>query len=139
LVFAVDSVPAIFAITTDPYIVTPPTSSPSWACGALLRAGRRAAPLRYLKQALALLLVFIGSKIFVADLFGWTKFPAEWSLGVTFAILGAGVLSSLLRTRGQAAPPSPVWSAPKPDPSNPGELAAHVRPPPTARRRPMDD
>ncbi|MBD0275151.1 MAG: TerC family protein, partial [Acetobacteraceae bacterium] len=61
----------------------------------------------YLKQALALLLVFIGSKIFVADLFGWTKFPAEWSLGITFAILGAGVLVSVWRTRGgPAAPPA---------------------------------
>jgi tellurite resistance protein TerC len=53
----------------------------------------------YLKQALAILLVFIGSKIFVADLLGWTKFPAEWSLGITFTILAAGVGYSLWRTR----------------------------------------
>lgn len=43
----------------------------------------------YLKQALAILLVFIGSKIFVADLFCWAKFPAELSLGITFALLAA--------------------------------------------------
>ncbi len=57
----------------------------------------------YLKQALAVLLVFIGSKVFVADLFGWTKFPAEWSLGITFAILAAGILYSVWRTRRPAA------------------------------------
>jgi tellurite resistance protein TerC len=57
----------------------------------------------YLKQGLAVLLIFIGSKIFVADLLGWTKFPAEWSLGITFAILATAVLCSLWRTRGTAA------------------------------------
>ena len=50
-----------------------------------------------------MLLVFIGSKIFVADLMGWQKFPAEWSLGITFAILGAGVVYSIIRTRNQPA------------------------------------
>ena len=50
-----------------------------------------------------MLLVFIGSKIFIADLLGWTKFPAEWSLGITFAILAAGVLYSMWRTRVPAA------------------------------------
>ena len=47
---------------------------------------------------MAVLLVFIGSKIFVADLMGWEKFPPEWSLGITFAILGAGVGYSLWKT-----------------------------------------
>jgi len=54
----------------------------------------------YLKQALVLLLVFIGAKIFIADLFGWAKLPAEWSHAVAFAILAAGVAVSLWRTRG---------------------------------------
>ena len=48
---------------------------------------------------LAVLLIFIGSKIFVADLLGLEKFPAAWSLGVTFAILAAGIVYSLWRTR----------------------------------------
>ena len=100
VIFAVDSVPAIFAITTDAYIVY--TSNIFAILG--LRAlyfGLAAVIHRfaYLKQALAILLIFIGSKIFVADLFGWTKFPAEWSLAVTFAILGAGIGYSLWRTR----------------------------------------
>ena len=46
--------------------------------------------------------MFIGSKIFVADLMGWEKFPAMWSLGITFAILGAGLVFSLWKTRGDA-------------------------------------
>jgi tellurite resistance protein TerC len=105
VIFAVDSVPAIFAITTEPYIVY--TSNIFAILGLRALYFALAAVLHrfaYLKQALAVLLVFIGSKIFVADLFGWAKFPAEWSLGITFAILGAGVLYSLWRTREPAVP-----------------------------------
>jgi tellurite resistance protein TerC len=103
VVFAVDSVPAIFAITTDPYIVY--TSNIFAILGlralyfALAAVMHRFA---YLKQALAVLLIFIGSKIFIADLLGWGKFPAEWSLGITFLILAAGVVFSLWKTRGDA-------------------------------------
>ncbi|MGV3650290.1 MAG: TerC family protein [Devosia sp.] len=99
VIFAVDSVPAIFAITTDPYIVY--TSNIFAILGLRALFFALAAVLHrfaYLKQALAVLLVFIGSKIFVADLMGWEKFPAEWSLGITFAILGAGIAYSLIRT-----------------------------------------
>lgn len=100
LVFAVDSVPAIFAITADPYIVY--TSNIFAILGlralyfALAAIIRR---FRYLKQALALVLVFIGSKIFIADALEWEKFPATLSLGVTLALILAGVLYSLYRTR----------------------------------------
>ena len=109
VIFAVDSVPAIFAITTDPYLVY--TSNIFAILGLRALYFALAAVLHrfaYLKQALAVLLVFIGSKIFVADLLGWTKFPAEWSLGITFAILGAGVLYSLWRTRGSEAVATPA-------------------------------
>ena len=44
-------------------------------------------------------LIFIGSKIFLADLLGVDKLPATLSLGVTFGILAAGVLVSLFKTR----------------------------------------
>jgi len=100
LIFAVDSVPAIFAITTDPYIVY--TSNIFAILGLRALYFALAAVLHrfaYLKQALAVLLIFIGGKIFVADLMGWSKFPAEWSLGITFAILAAGVFYSIWRTR----------------------------------------
>ena len=52
----------------------------------------------YLKYALSVLLIFIGSKIFIADALGWEKFPPEWSLGITFLILGVGVAYSLWKT-----------------------------------------
>jgi tellurite resistance protein TerC len=111
VIFAVDSVPAIFAITTDPYLVY--TSNIFAILGLRALYFALAAVLHrfaYLKQALAVLLIFIGSKIFVADLLGWSKFPAEWSLGITFAILGAGILYSLWRTRGPAATVAPAGS-----------------------------
>jgi tellurite resistance protein TerC len=109
VIFAVDSIPAIFAITTDPYVVY--TSNIFAILGLRALYFALAAVLHrfaYLKQALAILLVFIGSKIFIADLFGWAKFPAEWSLGITFAILGAGVVYSLSRTRGLPGTPVPT-------------------------------
>ncbi len=109
LVFAVDSVPAVFAITTDPYIVY--TSNIFAILGLRALYFALAAVLHrfhYLKYALAILLVFIGSKIFVADMFGWEKFPASWSLGITFAILAVGVFYSLWRSRGE---PSVVLDA----------------------------
>jgi tellurite resistance protein TerC len=99
VIFAVDSVPAIFAITTDPYIVY--TSNIFAILGLRALYFALAAIIHrfaYLKQALAVLLVFIGSKIFLADLLGWDKFPAEWSLGITAVILASGVAYSLWRT-----------------------------------------
>jgi tellurite resistance protein TerC len=103
VIFAVDSVPAIFAITTDPYIVY--TSNIFAILGLRALYFALAAVIHrfaYLKQALAVLLIFIGGKVFVADLFGWTKFPAEWSLGITALILTSGVVWSLWRTRDDA-------------------------------------
>lgn len=97
VVFAVDSVPAIFAITTDPFLVY--TSNIFAILGlralyfALADLLHRFA---YLKPALAVLLIFIGSKIFIADAFGMMKFPALWSLGISVSILAAGVGASLL-------------------------------------------
>jgi len=107
LVFAVDSVPAVFAITTDPFIVY--TSNIFAILGLRALYFALAAIIHrfhYLKYALAILLVFIGSKIFVADLLGWEKFPADWSLMITFALLAAGVVFSLWKTRGQPVNPA---------------------------------
>lgn len=100
VIFAVDSVPAIFAITTDPYIVY--TSNIFAILGLRALYFALAAVIHrfaYLKQALAVLLVFIGGKIFVADLLGWEKFPAEWSLLITAGILAGGIGWSLWKTR----------------------------------------
>lgn len=100
LIFAVDSIPAIFAITTDPFVVY--TSNIFAILGLRALYFALAAVIdrfAYLKQALAVVLIFIGAKIFVADLMGWEKFPASISLSVTLALIGAGVLYSLYKTR----------------------------------------
>ena len=100
LIFAVDSVPAIFAITTDPFVVY--TSNIFAILGLRALYFALAAIIdrfAYLKQALALVLIFIGSKIFVADLAGWDKFPSSISLTVTLGLIGGGVLYSLYKTR----------------------------------------
>ena len=100
LLFAVDSIPAIFAITTDPYIVL--TSNVFAILGLRALYFALAAMVDrfvYLKYALAAVLIFIGSKIFVADMLGLTKIPPMVSLAVTLAILAVGIFGSLWKTR----------------------------------------
>jgi tellurite resistance protein TerC len=102
LVFAVDSVPAIFAITTDPFIVY--TSNIFAILGLRALYFALAAMIHrfaYLKYALALVLVFIGGKIFLVNLTG--KIPPLISLGVTLALIAGGVAVSLWKTRPGAA------------------------------------
>ena len=104
VVFAVDSVPAIFAITTDPFIVYTSNIFAILGLRALYFAlAAMVHRFHYLKYALAVLLVFIGSKIFVADLLGLGKIPPAISLGITFAILAVGIVWSLWKTRNQPA------------------------------------
>ena len=102
LVFAVDSVPAIFAITTDPFIVY--TSNIFAILGLRALYFALAAMIhrfKYLKYALALVLVFIGSKIFLVGIIG--KTPAIVSLSVTFGLIAGGVIVSLWKTRSEGA------------------------------------
>ncbi|MFM7027388.1 MAG: TerC family protein [Chakrabartia sp.] len=101
LVFAVDSVPAIFAITTDTFIVYTSNIMAILGLRALYFAlAAMVHRFHYLKYALALVLVFIGSKIFVSDfLLDGTKFPPLLSLGVTFALILGGIFWSLWKTR----------------------------------------
>ncbi len=104
LLFAVDSIPAIFAITTDPYIVL--TSNVFAILGLRALYFALAAMVDrfvYLKYALAAVLIFIGSKIFVADMLGLAKIPPIMSLSVTIGILAIGILGSLWKTRNQTA------------------------------------
>lgn len=108
LVFAVDSVPAIFAITTDTFIVYTSNIMAILGLRALYFAlSAMIHRFYYLKYALASVLVFIGSKIFVSDfLLGGDKFPPALSLAVTFALIAAGVAYSLWKTRhGEDAAP----------------------------------
>ena len=109
VVFAVDSVPAIFAITTDPFIVYTSNIFAVLGLRALYFAlAAMVHRFHYLNYALSVLLVFIGSKIFVADALGIAKIPPAVSLSVTFAILAAGVAYSLWKTGGK---PEANWPA----------------------------
>jgi tellurite resistance protein TerC len=108
VVFALDSVPAIFAITTDPYIVYTSNIFAILGLRALYFAlAALVTRFAYLKKALALMLIFIGGKVFVAELMGWEKFPAPISLAVTGALLAGGIGYSLWRTRRTASPAVP--------------------------------
>lgn len=106
VIFAVDSIPAIFAITTDPYIVY--TSNIFAILGLRALYFLLAAMITrfvYLKYALSLVLIFIGSKIFITDLLGLHKFPPLLSLSITLGIIIGGVVLSLWKTRGEKAEP----------------------------------
>ncbi len=106
VVFAVDSIPAVIAVTRDPFLVF--TSNVFAILGlrtlyfALVGALDR---LRYLKPSLALVLAFVGLKMLVAE---WVHVPALLSLGIIAGILAAGALASLRRpgggSQGPAAP-----------------------------------
>ena len=95
VIFAVDSIPAIFAITNDPFIVL--TSNVFAVLGLramfFLLAGM-ADRFHLLPYGLALVLAFIGSKMLLIDV---VKIPVLVSLGVVVAIIGATVVASLLR------------------------------------------
>jgi tellurite resistance protein TerC len=103
LVFAVDSIPAIFAVTSDPFLVY--TSNVFAILGLrslyFLLAGVMH-KFVYLKLGLAGVLVFVGVKMTLADVF---KIPSPVSLAVIAALLGAAVAASLWRSRGVEAVP----------------------------------
>jgi len=95
LVFAIDSIPAIFAITDDPFIVF--TSNIFAILG--LRAlyfvlNGYLAGLAYLKPALATILVFVGMKMLLADVY---KIDSLASLGVIASILGVAIVASMVK------------------------------------------
>ena len=98
LIFAVDSVPAIFAITTDTFIVYTANIMAILGLRALYFAlAAMVHRFHYLKYALAMILVFIGLKIFWNELVG--KLNPAISLGVTLGLIVGGVLFSLWKTR----------------------------------------
>lgn len=100
IAFAVDSIPAVFAITTDPFIVY--TSNIFAILG--LRSlyfvlGAMVERFKYLKYALALILIFIGGKVLLGGVIG--KIPPTVSLSVTLGLIAGGVLVSIWKSRGE--------------------------------------
>ena len=97
LVFAVDSIPAIFAITTDPFIVLTSNIFAILGLRALYFlladvAGR----FHLLKYGLAMVLTFIGTKMLIAP---WYHVPVAASLAIVAVLIGASVIASLFATR----------------------------------------
>jgi len=118
LVFAVDSIPAVFAITRDPFIVYTSNIFAILGLRALYFAlagvmGR----FHYLRVGLALVLAFVGAKMMLTDLY---KIPIVASLAVVAALLAGSVVASLIRP--PAIVPLPV---PPPHGPLPARLTDH--------------
>lgn len=106
LIFAIDSIPAIFAITTDPFIV--------YTANVFAILGLRALyfalagiihRFHYLKYGLSLALLVVGAKMILNGLFGEKVVPTEVALLITAVLIFGSMTLSLLRSRGIAAEP----------------------------------
>lgn len=115
LVFALDSIPAIFAITSDPFIV--------YTANVFAILGLRAMyfalagiihRFHYLKYGLSIVLMVVGAKMignYIWKANGWgEKFlPVEVALGITAALIGGSIVLSLVRTREPAEGAREAW------------------------------
>lgn len=97
MIFAVDSIPAIFAITTDPFIVFTSNIFAILGLRAMyfMLAGM-AERFHLLKYGLAMVLVFVGTKMLIADYY---KIPVQLSLGTVVVIIATFMIASLWVTR----------------------------------------
>lgn len=116
LVFAIDSIPAIFAITQDPFIV--------YTANVFAILGLRALyfalagiinKFYYLKYGLSLVLLIVGTKMILNGIYGEKVIPVEWALVVTASLIGGSMLLSLWKGREAGTPGTWVpGSPPKP-------------------------
>jgi tellurite resistance protein TerC len=117
VIFAVDSIPAILAITLDPFIVY--TSNVFAILGLRALFFALAGIIRlfhYLPYGLSLILVFVGIKMLLVDIY---KIPISMALGTVAAVLAISVIASILfppKTEGPTAAVNQPGSAPNPDP-----------------------
>ena len=97
VVFAVDSIPAIFAVTTDPFIVFTSNIFAIMGLRALyFLLADMADRFHLLKYGLAIVLVVIGAKMLAAP---WVHLPIQWSLAIVATIIGLSVIASLTLTK----------------------------------------
>lgn len=113
IVFAIDSVPAVLAVTKDPFLV--------FSSNILAILGLRALffllaelveKFRYLKVGVGMILVFVGLKMVASE---WIEIPIAISLGVIALLLGGSVALSLLRPAGEEDEPEGAPPDPPPD------------------------
>ncbi|WP_431282133.1 TerC/Alx family metal homeostasis membrane protein [Humitalea sp. 24SJ18S-53] len=104
LVFALDSIPAIFAVTDDAFIV--------YTANVFAILGLRAMyfalagiihRFKYLKHGLSIVLMIVGAKMLANWFAGGKAVPVEYALVVTFGIIAGSIALSLYKTRGQPA------------------------------------
>ena len=109
LVFALDSIPAIFAVSTDPFIV--------YTANVFAILGLRAMyfalagvihRFTYLKHGLSIVLMIVGMKMLANYLAGGKAVPVEYALLVTASIIGGSIALSLWKTRGQKPAAQPA-------------------------------
>ena len=121
IIFAVDSIPAIFGVTSEPFIV--------FTANAFAILGLRAMYFLladlihrfiYLKLGLAFVLIWVGIKMLLLDVY---KIPTSVSLGVVAVIIAISVITSLQATRGQGRHAVEVENAPPFRIATPEELA----------------
>ena len=100
LIFAVDSIPAIFAITTDPFIVFTSNIFAIMGLRALyFLLADVAERFHLLKYGLAMVLAFIGIKMLITP---WYHVPVQASLAIVAVLIGTSVVASLIATRNKA-------------------------------------
>jgi tellurite resistance protein TerC len=106
IVFAVDSIPAIIAITTDEFIIISSNIFAILGLRALYFALAGIVDMfRYLKIGVAIILFYVGIKMLISDFY---KIPTEISLLVILTFLGGSVILSLLRKDKDTGPPIPI-------------------------------
>lgn len=100
VMFAFDSVPAAFAVTSDPYIIYTANIFAILGLRAMFFAMEHILHrFEYLKYSLSVVLIFIGLKVFYGHFFA--PVPGPVSLAITFSVLAGGVVISMLKTRGE--------------------------------------
>ncbi len=100
VIFAFDSIPAVFAITRDPFIVYTSNVFAVLGLRALYFAlAGMVDKFRYLRFGLSLVLIFIGIKMIYNYLPDWPDIPTSWALGVTAVLIFGSILASLIRNR----------------------------------------
>ena len=106
IVFALDSIPAIFAITRDPFIVYTSNVFAILGLRALYFAlAGMVDKFRYLKYGLSLVLIFIGLKM-IYNYPSWLPdIPTEWALGVTAVLIFGSIFASFIHNRIEGASP----------------------------------
>lgn len=102
VVFAVDSIPAVFGVTRDPFLVFTSNIFAILGLRALffLLSGFMDR-FRYLKPSIVIILGYVGVKMLLAE---WVHIPALWSLAIITVVMAAGVLFSVKAGDGRASP-----------------------------------